>query len=74
VLAAVPDGERSDVGVAGQPVPKNFCCIVQPRVALVLNHLRSVRDGLMHELHHVGLGLENVARRIVALAELGPDV
>ena len=47
MLAAVLDGERPDGGVVGQPVPKKFRCIVQPRVALLLNHSRSVRDGLL---------------------------
>jgi hypothetical protein len=43
-------------------------------LALLLNHSRSVRDGLLHELHHVSLGLESVSRRIVAIAEVGPEV
>jgi len=74
VLAAVLDGERPDGGVVGQPVPEEFRCFVQSRIALLLNDLRSVRDGLLHELHDFGLGLESVARRIVALAEVRPDV
>ena len=73
VLAAVLDSDHPDVGVVGQPVPK-FRCFIQPRVALLLNHFRSVGDGLLHELDDVGLGLENVTRRIVALAEVGPEV
>ncbi len=60
MLAAVLDGEHPDGGVVGQPVPEEFRCFVQPRVALLLNHLRSVRDGLLNELHHIGLGLESV--------------
>jgi hypothetical protein len=39
-----------------------------------LNHFHSVGDGLLHELDDVGLGLENVTRRIVALAEVGAEV
>src|SRR4029077_21200790 len=74
VLAAVLDGAGPDGGDVGQPVTKKFRRIVQPRVALLLNHLRSVRDGLLHELHDVGLGLENVTRRIVAFAEVWPEV
>ena len=74
VLAAVLDGERPDGGVVGQPVPEEFRCIVQPCVALFLNHLGSICDGLLHKLHYVGLALESVARRIVALAEVGPDL
>jgi hypothetical protein len=74
VLAAVLDGERPDGGVVGQPVAEKFRCIVQPRVALLLNHFRSVGDGLLYELDDVGLGLESVTRRIVALAEVGPEV
>ncbi len=58
----------------GHPVAEKFRGFVQPRVALLLNHFRSVRDGLLHELDDVGLGLENVTRRIVALAEVGPYV
>src|SRR6267143_5695388 len=69
VLAAVLDGEYPDGGVVGQPVAEKFRCMVQPRVALLLNHFCSVSDGLLHELDDVGLGLENVTRRIVALAE-----
>jgi hypothetical protein len=73
VLAAVLDGERLNVGVVGQPVAEKFRCIVQPRIALLLDHFRSVGDVLLHELDDVGLGLENVTRRIVALAEVGPE-
>src|SRR5258708_6195716 len=71
VLAAVLDSDHPDVGVVGQPVPK-FRCFIQPRVALLLNHLRTVRNSLLHELHDIGLGLEIVTRGIVALAEVGP--
>jgi hypothetical protein len=74
VLAAVLDGGHPDRGVVRQSIPKRFRGIVQTRVALLLNHLRSVRDGLFHELHHVGLGLELVARRIVAFTEVRPEV
>jgi hypothetical protein len=70
VLAAVLDGERPDGGVVGPPVPEKFRCYCP---ALLLNHFRSVRDSLLHELHHVGLGLENTTGRIVALAEVGPE-
>src|ERR1700675_1788203 len=42
------DCERPDGGVVRQPVSKEFRCLVQPRVTLLLNHLRSVRDGLLH--------------------------
>ena len=38
------------LGVVGQPVPQKSRCIVQPRVALLLNHLRSVRDGLLQKI------------------------
>jgi len=62
VLAAVLDGERPDAGVVGQPVAEKFRCIVQTRVALLLNHFRSVGDGFLHELDDVGLGLEEVTR------------
>jgi hypothetical protein len=74
VLAAVLNGERPDGGVVDHPVAKKLCCFVQPCVALLLNHFRSVRDGLLNELHHVSLGLESVARRIVAFAEIRPNV
>src|SRR4029077_9188976 len=74
VLAAVLDGERPDGGGAGQSVPKKFRSIVQPRVALLLNHSRSVRDGFLHKLHYVGLRLESVTRRIVGVAGGGPEV
>ena len=30
--------------------PEEFGCLIEPRVALLLNHLRSVRDRLLHEL------------------------
>src|ERR1700733_6318364 len=73
VLAAVLDSKRPDTGVVGQPVAEKFRCIVQPRVTLLLNQFRSVRDRLLDELHHVTLRLENVTRRIVALAEVGPE-
>jgi len=58
----------------GQPVAEKFRDIVQSSIALLLNHFRSVRDCLLHELYDVGLGLENVTRRIVALAEVGSEV
>ena len=74
VLAAVLDGEHPDRGVVGQPVPKEFRGFVEPGVALLLNHVGSVGDCLLHELHHVGFGLENVTRRVVALAEVGAEV
>jgi hypothetical protein len=70
----VLNGEHPDAGVVGKPVPQQFRCIIQPRIALLLNQLRSVRNSLLHELHLIGLGLENVSRRIVALAEVGPEV
>jgi hypothetical protein len=50
VLSAVLDGERPDGGVVGQAVAKKFHCIVQPCIALLLNHFRSLGDGLLHEL------------------------
>src|SRR2546430_16583401 len=53
MLTAVLNGECPDRGVVGQPVPEKFRCFVQSRVALMLNHFRSVRHGLLHELHHV---------------------
>src|SRR5580692_13037703 len=74
VLPAVLDGKRPDGGVVEQPVAEKFGGIVQPCVALLLDHFRSVGDGLLHELDHVGLGLERVPCRIVALAEVGPDI
>ena len=48
--------------------------MIQPRVALLLNNLRSVGNGLFDKLHYSRLGLESVTRRIVALAEVGPEV
>ena len=74
VLAAVLYGERPDGGVVGHPVAEKFRCIVQPCVALLLNQFRSVGDGLLHELDDVGLGLETVTRRIIALAEVGSEI
>src|SRR5580704_9943827 len=74
VLAAVLDGERPDGGVVDQPIAEKLRSIVQSCVALLLNHLRSGGDGLLHELDDVGFSLESVTRRIVALAEVGPDV
>ena len=58
----------------GQPIAEKLRSIVQPRVALLLNHFRSCGDGLLHELDDVGFSLESVTRRIIALAEVGPDV
>src|SRR5215472_434159 len=74
VLATVLDGEGPDVGVVRQPVAEKLSCIVQPCVALLLNHFRAVGDGFLHELNDVGLGLEKVTRRVVALAEVGPEI
>ena len=74
MLAAVLDRERPDVGVVGQPITEEFGCIVQPRITLLLNHLRSVGDGLLHKLDDVSLGLESITRRIVAFAEVGSNV
>jgi len=74
VLAAVLDGERPDGGVVGQPIAEKLRSIVQPRVALLLNHFHSGGDGLLHEFDDVGFGLESVTRRIVALAGVRPDV
>src|SRR5690242_4136293 len=74
VLAAVLDGERPDGGVVGHAVAEKFRCMVQPRIALLLNDLRSVSHGFLNELNHVGLGLELVTGGIVALAEVGSEV
>jgi len=74
MFRAVLDGEGPDVRVVGQSVAEKFRCIIQPCVALLLNHFRSVGNGLLQELDDVGLGLELVARRVVALAEVGPDL
>jgi hypothetical protein len=74
VLAAMLDGERPDGGVVGHSIAEKLRSLVQSRVALLLNHFRSGGDGLLHELDDVGFGLESVTRRIVALAEVGPDV
>jgi hypothetical protein len=74
VLAAVLYGERPDGGVVGHPVTEKFRYIIQPCVALLLNHFRSVGDGLLDEFDDVGLGLEKVTRRIVARAEVGPEI
>ena len=74
MFRAVLDGEGPDVGVAGQPVAEKFRRIIQPCVALLLNDFRSVGDGLLHELDDIGLGLKSVTRRIVALAEVRPEV
>ena len=74
VLAAVLYGERPDRGVVGHPIAEKLCSIVQPRVALLLNHFRSGGDGFLHKLDDVGFGLESLARGIVALAEVWPDV
>ena len=74
VLAAVLDGECPDVGVVDQAVAEKFRCIVQPCVALLLNHFRSIGDGLLHELDDIGLGLEKITRRIIALAEVGSEI
>jgi len=49
----------------GPAVAEKVRCIVQPCVAL-LNHFRSVGDGLLHELDDIGLGLEKGTRRIIA--------
>src|SRR5258706_14408716 len=74
VLAAVLNGEWPDGGVVGQPGPEKLRWFVQSHVALLLNHFRSVRHGLLHELHHVDVGTKNVTRRISGLAEVGPQV
>jgi hypothetical protein len=73
VLAAVLDGGRPNGRVVGQPIAEKLRSIVQPRVALLSNHFRSGGDGLLHELDDVGFSLESLTRRIVALAEVGPD-
>jgi hypothetical protein len=73
VFAAVLDGEGPDVGVVGEPFAK-FRCLVQSRVALLLDDLRPVGYGLLHELNYVGLGLESATRRIITLAEVGAEV
>ena len=74
VFGAVLDGEGPNGRVVGQPVAKEFCCLVQPGIALLLNDFRAVGDGLLHELDDVGLGLEPLTRRIIVLAEVGPEV
>jgi len=74
MLATVLDGKGPDIGVVGQPIAEKFRCLVQPCVALLLNYFRSVGDGLLHELNDVGLGLEPVTLRIVALAEVGAEI
>ena len=55
-----------------QPIAEKFRSIVQPRVALLLNHFRSIGDGFLHELDDVGFGLESVTRRIVPSPKSGP--
>ena len=73
VFPTVLDGERPNGGIVGEPVPKKLRRFVQPRVALLSNHLRPVRNGLLHELDHCGLGFENVTRGIVFLDKVGPE-
>ena len=73
MLSAVLDGEHPYRGVVHHPAAESRR-FVEPRVALLLNHLRSIGDGPLHELDDVGLGLELLTRRIVALAEVGPDI
>jgi hypothetical protein len=47
---------------------------VQPRDALLSNHLRPVRNCLLDQSHRVGSGFVNVSQRIVlVLAEIGSD-
>ena len=74
VFAAVLDGKRPHGGVVGHSVAEKLRCMVQPRVALLLNHSRPISHGLLNKLDHVGLGLELVTRGIVALAELRSEV
>jgi hypothetical protein len=76
VLAAVLDGEHPGLGVVDHPVPPRiFRNFVQPRVALLLNHVRSVRHRLLNQLHHIGFRLVSVSRRVVlVLAEVRTDV
>ena len=50
---------------------RNF---VEAGVALLLNQVCAVSDGLLNQLHYVGFGLVEVARRIVlVLAEVGAE-
>ena len=58
----------------GQPIAEKLRSIVQSCVALLLNHLRSGGDGLLHELDDIGLGLEKGTRRIIAFAEVGSEI
>jgi hypothetical protein len=59
-----------------QLVPKRkFRRFFQSRVALLLNQVRSVRDCLLNQIHHVNLRLGNVSRRVYhVLAQGRPDV
>jgi len=76
VLAAVLDDEHPVVGIVDQLVPKRkFRRFFQSRVALLLNQVRSVRDCLLNQIHHVGFRLVNVSRRVYqVLAEVRADV
>ena len=70
------DDEHPDAGVVDQPVPeRKLRRFVQTRFTLLLNQVRSVRDCLLNELHHVGFGLVNVSRRVMrVLGEFGPEL
>ena len=60
MLGAVLDGDDPDVGSVGEDElapPLKFRRFVQPRVALLLNQVRAIRDCLLQQLHNIGFGL-----------------
>ena len=74
MVAAVLGGKRPDGGVVGQPIAEEsrwYCPAVR---CPAVESLSLWRNGLLHELDDIGLGLELVARWIVAVSEVGPNV
>src|SRR6266478_5374848 len=63
VLGAVLDGEHPGVGVVDQLVPPRiFRNFVQPRVALLLNRVRSVADGTNPIQQQGDAGLDKITK------------
>jgi len=74
VLAAVLGGKRPDGGVVGQPIAEESRWYCPALRCPAVESLSLWRNGLLHELDDIGLGLESLTRRIVALAEVGPEI
>src|SRR5579872_3326358 len=66
-------GVCPQVRIVDQPFspPGGF---VQTGVPLFFNHTRPFGDSLLHELHNVGFRLESIARWVIALPKIGPNL